>query len=138
MEKIKLLWFEDERMFMETEDSKTYSIPLEVFPALKEASPKERNNFYIWDDGQSIRWGSIDEDIHISAFFKEYKLMPQNPVSDLFKSFPQLNVCEVAKVIGIHKNLLFQYIYGVKQPSQEMFADIKSAFHSIGQKFLAV
>ena len=67
MEKIEKVWFEDDKIFIETNENKKYSIPLEVFPTLKDASAKERDNFYIWDDAQSIRWEYLDEDIHISS-----------------------------------------------------------------------
>ena len=138
MEKIEKVWFEDDKIFIETKENKKYSIPLEVFPTLKDASAKERDNFYIWDDAQSIRWEYLDEDIHISSFFKEYKLNPQNPVAKLFNDFPQLNVAEVANMIGIHKNLLAQYIYGVKTPSDNMMQNIKDTLHLIGRRLLAI
>ena len=136
--KIEKVWFEENKIFIETNKNKKYSIPLEVFPTLKDASAEERSDFYIWDEAQSIRWECLDEDIHISSFFKEHKLNLQNPVAKLFSEFPQLNVAEVANMIGIHKNLLAQYIYGVKTPSDKMMQDIKDALHLIGRKLLAI
>lgn len=111
MEKIEKVWFEENKIFIETNKNKKYSIPLEVFPTLKDASAEERSDFYIWDEAQSIRWECLDEDIHISSFFKEHKLNPQNPVAKLFSEFPQLNVAEVANMIGIHKNLLAIHLW---------------------------
>ena len=35
----------------------------------------------------------------------------------MFHKFPQLNVSEVARTIGINKSLLSRYIYGIKKPS---------------------
>lgn len=138
MEKIEKIWFDEGKIFIETDYTNEYSIPLEVFPILKDASSKDKSNYKIWNNGQSIRWEGLDEDIHISSFFKEHKLNPNNPVATLFNEFPQLNVAEVSNMIGIHKSLLDQYIYGVKTPSNEMMQEIKDAFHLIGKRLLAV
>lgn len=138
MEKIEKIWFDEGKIFIETDCTNEYSIPLEVFPILKDASSKDKSNYKIWNNGQSIRWEGLDEDIHISSFFKEHKLNPNNPVAALFNEFPQLNVAEVSNMIGIHKSLLYQYIYGVKTPSNEMMQEIKDAFHLIGKRLLAV
>ena len=70
MEKIEKVWFEENKIFIETNKNKKYSIPIEVFPTLKDASAEERSDFYIWDEAQSIRWECLDEDIHISSFLK--------------------------------------------------------------------
>ena len=62
----------------------------------------------------------------------------ENEVARLFRMFPQLNVSEMARYIGINKSLLAKYIYGIKRPSPERLEQIKSAFHSVGERLLAV
>ena len=56
----------------------------------------------------------------------------------IFKRFPQLNVSEVAKSIGIHKSLLSKYIYGVKKPSLQRKMQIKEALRDLGNQLMAV
>ena len=70
-------------------------------------------------EGDDIHWDEIDEDIHISSFFESVEPNIDNPIADIFNRFPQLNVSEVARTIGINKSLLSRYIYGIKKPSQQ-------------------
>ena len=113
------------------------SQPLELFPILKEASPSQRDAYTIskWED--AIRWKEIDEDIHISSFYEEVEVKKENEVAELFAMFPQLNISEVARSIGINKSLLSQYIYGVKTPSEKRLKEIKTALHTLGMNLIA-
>ncbi len=132
MEKILKVWFENERIFIYTDQGHTLSLALEVFPTLKDATAEQRNAVVIKPWGDAMRWEEIDEDIHISTFYEDLKPNHDNEVADLFNRFPQLNVSEVARLIGIHKSLLAQYIYGVKTPSKERMQKIKSVLHQLG------
>ena len=114
-----------------------YSRPLEAFPTLKEATDKERNSYTIEMYGEALRWEELDEDIHISSFYETLEPEYNNEVARLFALFPQLNVSEVARSLGIHKSLLSQYIYGVKTPSEKRLQEIKSALHAIGVQLIA-
>ena len=118
-ERIQEVWFKDERIFMRSSLGNEYSRPLESFPRLKDANSEERNSFTIRLQGEALRWEGIDEDIHISSFFDKDEPKYDNAVGNLFKKFPQLNVSEIAKSIGINKSLLSQYIYGIKTPSEK-------------------
>lgn len=131
-EKILKVWFENERIYIHTDKGKTLSLALEVFPILKDATPQQRDAVVIEPWGDAMRWEEIDEDIHISTFYEDLKPNHDNEVADLFNRFPQLNVSEVAKLIGIHKSLLAQYIYGVKTPSAERMKKIKSVLNKLG------
>lgn len=131
-EKILKVWFEDERIYIYTDQGNTLSLALEVFPTLKDATDDQRNAVEIEPWGDAMRWEEIDEDIHISTFYEDLKPNHDNEVASLFNRFPQLNVSEVARMIGIHKSLLAQYIYGVKTPSEERMKKIKSALHQLG------
>lgn len=136
-EKIQNVWFEDERIYMRSNLGNVYSRPLEAFPSLKDANEKERENFTIEMHGVALRWKELDEDIHISSFYDCTEPERNNPVATLFAMFPQLNISEVAKMIGIHKSLLSQYIYGVKTPSDKRMNEIKSALHSLGMRLIS-
>jgi hypothetical protein len=138
MPTIEKLWFDSERIWIQTDDLQKFSRPLEAFPTLKEASNEERMSFKINNLKDSIRWEQIDEDIHISSFFEEQEPNYENEIALIFKKFPQLNISEVANSIGIHKSLLAKYIYGIKKPSEQRKQEIKNALHDLGKQLLAV
>ena len=138
MAKIEKVWFNDERIYLLTDTGETLSRPLEAFPVLKDASEAERNDFKIGRFGDDLRWEKIDEDIHISSFYETVEPNPENEVGRIFRQFPQLNVSEMARYIGINKSLLAKYIYGIKKPSDERMRQIKDALHIIGKELIAV
>lgn len=138
MNTISKVWFDNGRIYISTDEAKTYSRPLEAFPVLKDATEEERNAFTIGRFKDDIRWESLDEDIHISSFFETTEPVYDNEVARLFHQFPQLNVSEMARYIGINKSLLAKYIYGIKRPSAERMEQIKSAMHILGQQLMAV
>ena len=138
MRTIEKLWFDSERIWIQTDDLQKISRPLEAFPTLKDASNEERMSFKINNLKDSIRWEQIDEDIHIGSFFEEQDPNYENEIAIIFKRFPQLNISEVANSIGIHKSLLAKYIYGIKKPSEQRKQEIKNALHDLGKQLLAV
>lgn len=138
METIKNIWFENDRIYMQTDMDNTYSRPLEAFPILKDAEDKERKDFKIGKFGDDVRWETLDEDIHISSFFEAKEPEAINEISLIFSRFPQLNVSEVARSMGINKSLLAKYIYGIKTPSKQRKAQIKNTLHRLGEELLAV
>ena len=135
---IKRVWFENERIYMLSSNDGVYSRPLEAFPILKEASEDERNAFIITHHGTALRWKALDEDIHISSFFNTEEPDAQNEVAAIFNRFPQLNVSEIARQMGINKSLLSKYIYGIKKPSPQRLQQIKDALHSLGKELLEI
>jgi len=132
MEKIKNIWFDENRIFMRTTEGHILSRPLEAYPELKEASLEERNDFTIDEDRESIRWEELDADMHISSFYETSEPNTINEVAIMFSRFPWLNVSEVARVIGINKSLLARYIYGISNPSEQRLQQIKNALHAMG------
>lgn len=138
METIKNVWFENERIYMLSSEDKVYSRPLEAFPVLKETDTVARDLYTIEMRGTALRWKELDEDIHISSFYKTDEPEYSNEISKIFKRFPQLNVSEVARYVGINKSLLAKYIYGIKKPSEERVMQIKEALHILGQQLIAV
>lgn len=138
MVKIKKVWFDADRVFVLTDQGEELSRPLEAFPVLKDASTEERTDFRIGRFGDDIRWEKLDEDVHISSFYETSEPNPENEVNQMFRRFPQLNVSEMARYIGINKSLLAKYIYGIKRPSKERMAQIKDAMHAMGKELIAV
>lgn len=138
MATIEKLWFEAERIWITTNEGQTLSRPLEAFPNLKDASESQRDAFKINRFGDAIRWDEIDEDIHISSFFDNNEPDLNNEIAEIFRKFPQLNVSEVARSMGIHKSLLSKYIYGIKRPSEERKEQIKQTLRDLGKELMAV
>lgn len=138
MERITQVWFEKERIFIKTDRENTYSRPLEAFPLLLEATQEQREKYEIGLDGEDLRWESIDEDIHISSFFESAEPNPDNVIANVFRQFPQLNVSEVARTIGIHKSLLSRYIYGIKKPSEKRTGEILEAIRELGRRMASI
>lgn len=138
MAKIERLWFDSERIWIATDEGETLSRPLEAFPTLKDATEAQRASFEIGRMGDDIRWREIDEDIHISSFYDTEEPDYDNEIARIFKRFPQLNVSEVARSMGIHKSVLSKYIYGIKRPSEQRKEQIRKSLHMLGQELLAV
>lgn len=134
METIAKVWFQDNRIYIMTQEGNTYSRPLEAFPLLLEATPEQRSRYEIGIDGDDLRWDDIDEDIHISSFYNTEEPDTNNVIASIFKRFPQLNVSEMARTIGINKSLLSRYIYGIKKPSQKRINEILDAIRRLGQE----
>ena len=106
MAKIEKLWFDSGRIWIMTDEGQTLSRPLEAFPTLKDATEDQRQSFKIGRFGNAIRWEEIDEDIHISNFYETEEPDYDNEIAKIFHRFPQLNVSEVARSMGVHKSLL--------------------------------
>lgn len=138
MEKIIQVWFEDGRIFIKTDKENTYSRPLEAFPLLLEATPEQRAQYEIGLEGDDLRWEEIDEDIHISSFFVKAEPNTDNIIAKVFERFPQLNVSEVARTIGINKSLLSRYIYGIKKPSEKRTEQILQAIRQLGRDMASI
>ena len=117
MEKIKNIWFDEKRIYLKTTEGRILSRPLEAYPELKEASMEQRNDFTIDEEGTSIRWETLDADMHISSFYETSEPNDQN---------------EVARAIGINKSLLARYIYGISKPSEQRLRQIRLTLHALG------
>lgn len=138
MERIVQVWFDEGRLFIKTDHDRTYSRPLEAFPLLMEASPNQRARYEIGAEGDDLRWDDIDEDIHISSFYDTTEPDRNNVVAAIFERFPQLNVSEVARTIGINKSLLSRYIYGIKKPSERRLEQILEAIRQLGREMSSI
>ena len=131
---ISKVWFKDGRIYVQTDDGEALSRPLEAFPVLLEATPEQRSHFEIGLYGDDIRWEELDEDIHVSSFLEISEPDPTNEISAVFRRFPQLNVSEMARTIGINKSLLSRYIYGIKKPSDVRKRQILEAIRQLGRE----
>lgn len=67
------------------------------------------------------------------------KWMPdENSIGELFNRFPELNVRQVARAMGVNETLMQQYVNGAKRPSAERRAQIESYLHKLAERLATV
>lgn len=136
-EQIRLLWFENGRINIQTNKGEVLSQPLEVFPALMDATETQREKYYLWDNNRSIRWVELDEDIHISHFYEKESVNYDNEVNRLLSRFPWLDMKAFAEFVGMHWTKLARFRYGVWTPNRETIDKIKNGIRTIGKEMSA-
>lgn len=47
------------------EDGRELSVPIDWFPRLRDATPKQRTNWRLLGRGEGIHWPDVDEDISV-------------------------------------------------------------------------
>lgn len=55
----------EDRFIVDLVDGRVLSVPLTWFPRLANATPEQRADWYFINDGESIRWEAVDEDISV-------------------------------------------------------------------------
>lgn len=129
----------DNRMIYVTLDNgEVLAQRLEIYPILFFATQDQRNDFYVWDQGRSIRWEEIDEDICIEDLMEKDSVNYNNEVNELLSKFPFLDLKEFANYVGMHWTKLARFKFGVWAPSKKEFDSIKEGLHSIANELLAV
>lgn len=136
MEKIKNVWFDNNRIYIRLEDETVYNRPLEAFPLLMEATDSQRENFVINKYGDALRWKDVDEDIHINSFLETTEPNRDNVVANMLKRFPWIDLTELSRVMNVHKSVLMLYINGIKQPTKERIELLRDTLHIMGHDLL--
>lgn len=132
--KAKRVWFEGERIYIETDDGRTLWQSILYYQRLKNATDEQRNDYELGHFG--IHWEEIDEDISYESF--EYENPEPTGISRIFLTHPELNASAVARRLGIQQSLLAQYIRGLKKPSVEREQKILQTIREIGCELSAV
>ncbi len=132
--KAKKIWF-DEFVNLEMEDGRTGRLPLAEYPRLKYATEEQRAGYTLSPFG--IHWESVDEDLSYDGFFTSEEQYP-NPVSKALKSFPEININQLARRMGMNQSLLAKYICGAKKPSGTRLKEIERTLHELGRELSAV
>ncbi|MDR0907321.1 MAG: DUF2442 domain-containing protein [Rikenellaceae bacterium] len=132
--KAKKIWF-DEFVNLEMEDGKTGRLPLSDFPRLKYATEEQRADYTLSPYG--IHWGGLDEDLSYEGFFAQDVEYP-NAIAKTLKSFPEINVNQLARRMGVNQSLLAKYICGDKKPSEARIKEIERTLHELGSELSAV
>ena len=132
--KAKRVWFEGERIYIETDDGRTLWQSILYYQRLKNATDEQRNDYELGHFG--IHWEEIDEDISYESF--EYENPEPTGISRIFLTHPELNASAVARRMGIQQSLLAQYIRGLKKPSAEREQKILDTIREIGCELSAI
>ena len=67
------------------------------------------------------------------------KWMPgENSIGELFNAFPELNVRQVARAMGVNETLMQQYVNGSKRPSTERRIEIERYLHSLAERLASI
>jgi len=61
------VWFEDKKLLVRIEDGREIAVPLEWFPKLRDATPRELDNWSFIGNGIGIHWEDLDEDLSIKG-----------------------------------------------------------------------
>lgn len=128
------IWFENGRIYGQTDDGQTVWQSLLWYKRLNAASDEQRNDYEIDDEG--IHWYALDEDISFESF--EYDDPEPQGISRIFLTHPELNASAVARRLGISQSLMAQYINGMKKPSKEREDLILKELKTIGEELIAV
>ncbi len=62
--------FADDVLIVALSDGREISVPLEWFPRLRDATPKQRKNWRLIAKGIGIHWEDVDEDIAVSTLLR--------------------------------------------------------------------
>jgi hypothetical protein len=55
---------------VELADGREISVPLDWYPRLQDATPKERNDWTLIGGGLGIHWESLDEDVSVASLLR--------------------------------------------------------------------
>jgi hypothetical protein len=66
----KEVWFDPDMMHVRLQDGRIISVPLGWLPRLRDALPRQRDNWRFIGGGIGIHWPDLDEDISVSALLK--------------------------------------------------------------------
>ena len=62
--------FTNDAMIVTLLDGREVSVPLEWFPRLRDATPKQRKNWRLIARGIGIHWEDVDEDISVATLLR--------------------------------------------------------------------
>ena len=126
----KKLWFEGDRIYIETDDGRKLWQSVLYYDRLKNATKEQRMDYEL--NAFGIHWEEIDEDVSYESF--EYDDPEPVGVAQVFLTHPEINASAVARRLGMSQSLLAQYIRGLKRPSEERSKMILDEIRNIGRE----
>ena len=139
--KIEKVWFDAENIYILVNDGTQKSHPLRWFPLLENATSKQREKYELGTFADSIHWKELDEDLSLEGFYsfnKDEIEAQKSEIQKVFSRFPELNVSELARRVGISPTLMRHYACNVKQPSPQRTRQIIEALYQVGRELQAV
>ena len=130
---VEKVWLTDTEVWIRTADGKEACEKFSDFPRLRFATPEQRSDFTLSNDG--IHWEGIAEDLSFEGFFME---RPSNPLYDVFIAHPELNASAIARRMKMSQSLFAQYVSGTKKPSKERYNEILQTIRNVGRELTAV
>ncbi len=128
---IKNIRFTENDIIGVDESGKEWKQSLLWYPALKNATTEQRNNYEVGFDG--FHWRNVDEDVSFESFF--YEDAEPTPLQRFFLTHKEIKVSEFAKMIGIDASLLRNYINGFKKPSKAREQTILAGIHRLASEY---
>ena len=64
------VWFDDSMMHVRLVDGREIGVPIEWYPALRDASDTQRENWRLVGDGIGIHWDDLDEDLSVARLME--------------------------------------------------------------------
>ena len=128
--RISKLWFENDRIYILTDDGRTLWQSLLYYRRLREAADEQRADYELDDEG--IHWEALNEDVSFESF--EYEDPEPQGVSRLFLSHPELNDAAIARRLGIDRGAMRQYVNGMRKPSPDMERRIFNEVHRVASE----
>ena len=61
---------DSDNLRVELADGRRISVPLDWYPRLVDATPKERNNWRLIGGGLGIHWENLDEDVSVESLLR--------------------------------------------------------------------
>ena len=134
MMKICKVWFENDRIYVLTDDGRIMWQSLLYYRRLREATDEQRADCEIDDEG--IHWERLDEDVSLESF--GYDNPEPEGVSRLFLTHPELNESAIARRLGIDRNVMRQYVSGMSKPSPVTEQLIFNEVRRVGSELASV
>lgn len=60
----------NEALHVTLADGREISVPLDWYPRLQDATPKDRNNWQLIGGGLGIHWEDLDEDVTVESLLR--------------------------------------------------------------------
>ncbi|MBI3362841.1 MAG: DUF2442 domain-containing protein [Chloroflexi bacterium] len=73
--------FTDDALHVRLSDGREVSVPLEWFPRLRDATPKQRANWRLIARGIGMHWEDVDEDIAVTTLLRAGWTSVEKPIA---------------------------------------------------------
>jgi hypothetical protein len=67
------LSFDEQNMWVHLVDGRTLGVPLNFYPRLNNATPKQRAEYIFSGNGQGLHWDALNEDISVEHLLLGHK-----------------------------------------------------------------